>query len=571
MWQYACGDIIVDYIDCLRIPNGSSLKPWNMNLMVAVPEKNVLVIACSSSLYIYPMPVEWGLNHMPRCLQKVDLTNTITRIELNKDISFCLLVTLVSESMLTIYLTGDCTRAEDVLMNEYKTEDSCWGCCGTDEWVAASSNDWNIRAWGCSRASSNVIFKGHGNNVPAVDIYKWFLASASIDGTMRFHDLETQTELAVFWGKGWGWTVNIIDADCLRPVMVKNPKKEFTVKKLAVDNLKEMAPTTPELLLDFFFDDDIDDDDDDDVGPRVPSDEMIEYSGDSLHETQERVDDTADVETERHSSNSISPEDDPIENEEMEDQLEDQVESGELGFTMHFGDNEYAGVWEIAVNQDNYGEDEEEDGWSGVAENGGYSIGEPERRDRDDEFDSFAEDDDEEYQEEEEDYDDWEEELAREEEETRKEHFETLLSDENLYVAYGTNHDFYLLQPDVQNHCFTIKKHLPRLLYATVSPDQRSLMMNRTLTWAMDRFAFSVYIMDVSCILLVNQMGFVCVIRVCEDGEMFVLTIPRGDHVIMPIVGVTYFRLINNPNPVYMIFVLRLNGLLERYILRMLV
>ena len=150
-------------------------------------------------------------------------------------------------------------------------------------------------------------------------------------------------------------------------------------------------------------------------------------------------------------------------------------------------------------------------------------------------------------------------------------------------IYYLTSHDLYvydfnyLLKATDPSPFTTIA--LYRILYSTVTPDQRAFFNNASLHWAHERYCFSIWSPELSSLILGNQLGFVSIVHIrrdhSEDEEQgkicvktMILTIPMGDSEVMPLAGIDLKR-VDSQNPHYFhLYLLHLDGTMRIYLIR---
>lgn len=484
-----------------------------MNLLAVHPVNDIMAVACQNSVIFYQIHGHLS-GESVKLLARHQLPFEITRLCVNPDLPNCFIATLIEDFVAILFLECDEEEKYTVQCAEQRTGSSTWGCCGDDKYLVASSNDWNIRVYNNADNSCTVL-SGHSHNIPSVEMKEGLLVSSSIDGSTRVWDLDSGKSICTFKGTTWGWSSHLIRIDTIMPTAV-NYSEEFIVRKLAKSELPFNVPS-------FVNTEDMFSSDPDDVGVSVPEDDMI-------------MDDIEEVFEERHLE-------DP--HEDIEEQVQDPEQTG---FTLELGDNVYSSVWEIAPHPDL-----EDAQWDTSMPMSTSSH----RNHSDTEFDSFASDSDQISEDQKSDKNDCDEELYK----------EKLFG--KYLIAFISSTDFYLLAADDPDSCsLTPTVHKKRLLHSIISPDQRALLLNSSLIWSFDRLAFSIFIEDMSVVLCANQMGFVIAIRVVDQRTTFTLAFPRADEPVYPITGISCKRLENIPTCAYIIYILRLSGTIDSFILR---
>ena len=115
---------------------------------------------------------------------------------------------------------------------------------------------------------------------------------------------------------------------------------------------------------------------------------------------------------------------------------------------------------------------------------------------------------------------------------------------------------------------------LHRILYTTVSPDQRALFHNGVLHWEHERYAFAKWIPELSTLLLANQLGFVTLVALRRsewDGgslETMILTLPMGDEDVYPLVGMDVCRVDQGNKFYFKLFLLHLDGTMRTFLIK---
>jgi hypothetical protein len=123
---------------------------------------------------------------------------------------------------------------------------------------------------------------------------------------------------------------------------------------------------------------------------------------------------------------------------------------------------------------------------------------------------------------------------------------------------------------------------LHRILYGTVTPDQRAFFNNAALAWGHERYCLARWYAPLSCLFLGNQLGFVTIVHLrrrqpsrdddpADKGQLAstLLTLPMGDSDVSPLAGMDIRPISPSPSSTYHnLYLLHVDGVMRVYLIR---
>jgi WD40 repeat protein len=561
--EYSMGPMQIESINpILNLQSNISelnLEAWKLNLLAVSQFNDRLYIASGKKLLIVSVP-DFGRIFPPHSavnfFQKVGqvefpaLITGLKRFQTDSGEMGEVIVGTCENGSFGIVIDNPPLSSPIYFFSQISPE-SLWGIdFFKDEWIVTSSNTHDAYLFPATDTADIQILEGNQHNIPAISfsLEGNYVASAGIDGTLRIFKRGEEGDGKCFTpSHDWGWSVGFINVEDLDEqqdlIDYSSTHIKFIRKDEELIDLQDLLEqnTLPPLVI---YENYLDPDRDGshltrDIGGefiRMPVGQYL------LQELMSDVDEYRRTEPNHNDESGEEEEseifEDPL--SEMSD-LEITINPEPIQNQADFGETERESESEnhqddeiIAMDQISYAETEETD-----IEEGGNSEEKP--------LISF----------------------------TKQERPQLVyyLTSHDLYV-YDFN---YLLQVTDPNPTTAIAIY--RILYSTVTPDQRAFFNNATLQWAHERYCFTLWSADLSCLILGNQLGFVSIVHFRRDrseeekqGKIcvrtMVLTIPMGDCDVMPLAGIDLKRIDpNNPN-YFHLYLLHLDGSLRIYLIR---